>query len=942
MQGFASYGNGELYNAQIELDSSAAMWSAAGQALSSAGESLYNDIKSIGSYFPGLFSTNQNSNGTVNIIINNENPSNNWTTSELTLTQQQTISSALVNYSNGTSQVDTYNPSSGVSEEITNYSSLNATGSVTGETLEVVLASAQDPDQITASDDVVEVPDNTTATLTGNSDTIVGGNADTLTVDGTGNTATLGTGAVVTVNGDNNSLTLGNGGTITLLGTNTIFVTGDDGSLDLGTSGDTAIITGLGMVISANGDTVGTENNTNVTVNGSGNTIDFWDGNAAVTASGDTVQVGSANATEASLTGSNNTFTTWSPGTLFVSGASDNMYMDSSGVELVLTGPSMNVTPYTAGDYLYIEASTTATIDGSSETIQFAGASSHINVSGNNNVIGNTGSGDTGEYIGLLGGSGSAITINKSYIATWNNTSFSAAGNGDSIGAGSSNTINILGGEGSLLDTYTSTITISNDTKINLYGNNDTANVGAGSYIGIEGGTGITVNGSGMSVATTPNSSFNVSGGNDYINLGGTGSYVGLLGGSGYIVNGSNSNIGTWNGTSFKIDGNSDGLALGSGSNVFLSGGSNYVISTSNSLIEAVPGVSMTVYGNNNTIYGDSLTVDIIGNKGTIWGQGDTFASDGTGNYNNDSYPEPYGYSSNPESNSGYVYDTAGVNTGYGENFSGYVGSYGFASGSKKKPTTWGIDQIAKFDRFFTPSSPTAAISPATSPGLFEGPIWMGRTITWSFASAGSSALAAFSSSINAPQYQKAIVQAFQTWAAASGLTFKEVPAAQGADIVIGWGNFDTSSSGILGFTNYAFTGDQMKPGVTIRLENPSQEALLAAPGGQFDYTGTTATLYQVALHEIGHALGLSYDTNPNSIMNYSLDRSNQGLSAADISAINALYGPNASLVSNSSAGISELIQHMASFGNKQSLDTLTPIAPSNHLVEPVLAAALH
>jgi hypothetical protein len=378
-QAFASYGNGELYNAQIELDSSAAMWSAAGQALSSAGESLYNDIKSIGSYFPGLFSTNQNSNGTVNIIINNENPSNNWTTSELTLTQQQTISSALINYSNGTSQVDTYNPSSGVSEEITNYSSLNATGSVTGETLEVVLASAQDPDQITASDDVVEVPDNTTATLTGNSDTIVGGNADTLTVDGTGNTATLGTGAVVTVNGDNNSLTLGNGGTITLLGANTIFVTGDDESLDLGTSGDTAIITGLGMVISANGDTVGTENNTNVTVNGSGNTIDFWDGNAAVTASGDTVQVGSANATEASLTGSNNTFTTWSPGTLFVSGASDNMYMDSSGVELVLTGPSMNVTPYTAGDYLYIEASTTATIDGSSETIQFAGEFSYIN-----------------------------------------------------------------------------------------------------------------------------------------------------------------------------------------------------------------------------------------------------------------------------------------------------------------------------------------------------------------------------------------------------------------------------------------------------------------------------------------------------------------------------------------------------------------------------------
>ena len=254
----------------------------------------------------------------------------------------------MIDYSNGTSQVDTYSPSSGVSEEITNYSSLNATGSVTGETLEVVLASAQDPDQVTASGDVVEVPDNTTATITGNGNTVIGGNADTLTVDGS-DTATLGTGAVVTVNGDNNSLTLGSGGTITLLGANTIFVIGNDDSLALGASGEAAVITGVSMTVSASGDTVGTENNTNVTVNGSGNTIDFWNGNAAVTASGDTVQVGSANAIEASLTGNNDTFTTWSPGTLFVSGTSDNTYMDSSGVVLVLTGSSMNVTPYIAG-----------------------------------------------------------------------------------------------------------------------------------------------------------------------------------------------------------------------------------------------------------------------------------------------------------------------------------------------------------------------------------------------------------------------------------------------------------------------------------------------------------------------------------------------------------------------------------------------------------------
>ena len=146
--------------------------------------------------------------------------------------------------SDGNPFIAILNPSNG---QTTNEVAYNPDGT----TIQYVLASYETVESGTDGSEV---------SVTGNSDTINGGNADTLTVDGTGNTATLGTGAVVTVNGDNNSLTLGNGGTITLLGTNTIFVTGDDGSLDLGTSGDTAIITGLGMVISANGDTVGTEN----------------------------------------------------------------------------------------------------------------------------------------------------------------------------------------------------------------------------------------------------------------------------------------------------------------------------------------------------------------------------------------------------------------------------------------------------------------------------------------------------------------------------------------------------------------------------------------------------------------------------------------------------------------------------------------------------------
>lgn len=175
-----------------------------------------------------------------------------------------------------------------------------------------------------------------------------------------------------------------------------------------------------------------------------------------------------------------------------------------------------------------------------------------------------------------------------------------------------------------------------------------------------------------------------------------------------------------------------------------------------------------------------------------------------------------------------------------------------------------------------------------------EGPRWASQTVTWSFASLTQPGTPSFSNPIGTA-YQGLILQAIQRWSRLINVSFQQVADSPSADVRIGFADFGVST-GQIGETDYSYsTGatSYFTPGVTVQLEDPV-ETPLASVGGNLTYQNTSTDLYQVILHEFGHALGLGHDTSATAVMHPVASPTNQDLSQSDIDGINVLYAaPN-------------------------------------------------
>lgn len=126
--------------------------------------------------------------------------------------------------------------------------------------------------------------------------------------------------------------------------------------------------------------------------------------------------------------------------------------------------------------------------------------------------------------------------------------------------------------------------------------------------------------------------------------------------------------------------------------------------------------------------------------------------------------------------------------------------------------------------------------------------------------------------------------EAFDAWAAVSGITFVEVADSSAANIRVGWQPYaDSDGVGdtLAVTTTWFFDSLTNEVGIVFDPEEPWNDELF----------------YDAALHEIGHAMGLDHSDVPNAVMSglpatpYADQIGRDELTPDDIAAAQAIYG---------------------------------------------------
>lgn len=207
---------------------------------------------------------------------------------------------------------------------------------------------------------------------------------------------------------------------------------------------------------------------------------------------------------------------------------------------------------------------------------------------------------------------------------------------------------------------------------------------------------------------------------------------------------------------------------------------------------------------------------------------------------------------------------------------------------------------------------------------VFEDARWRSSgaaaTVTWSFASLNYGSLGQtysgyrdFDSSINPSSYAT-IRQAFAAWSAVANINFIEVADSVDADIRVGNVNIDgrgSSGGSILAKTLYWTVGGYLNTAEIV-----------------FDvdaYDGNN--LYETAVHEIGHAIGLGHSPLVSAVMYHLTTAQNLSgaLSSDDVLGVTTLYGAR---------GATGPVQSDDFAASTLTAGAITPGTPSGGVIE--------
>ena len=776
---------------------------------------------------------------------------------------------------------------------------VTGTASATADNENIVFNTSQ-PDTVglTGSGNTVVNDNGDGNVYSSNRDQVYLANGDTDTIDGSGGRIIADGSDTVTASGEDIAFEAGQPDTVTLNGASTGNLFENDGAGDIanldsnsvdtvyGTGGSIGI-NGIGVGVTAYGETVAlNQSGDSVTVNGNSNTINTGNttndaiglngtgdvanvSNAAVYLDNNDNSVTVVGSNDAAYAGSNSGDTigfTGQGGTdsATISNGTVNLNSGSESVTIAGSNDAANAGANSGDTFGFTGQGGTDSATISNGTVNLNSGGEGVTVVGSNDTA-NAGQ-NSGDTFGFTGTSDTAdlssgfVNLNQSSELVYVNGSSDTASSGYAgdtvVFAGSGENANLSNGTVDLSNTFNSaTVTGSNDSA---FGNtNDT--------IGFDGSN---------DKATLNNGVVNVDAANENITVVGSQNAVDSASGSDTLnIYGGSDTANVSNGT-VNID--SNGISIGvNGAGDTLQGGSSDQIHIQGSNDTTKDGSSDTLYdtgSNDSSTDTNSSLTDYGGSNDTLTGAGDSSPSASSSNDN-------YDFTDDSDD-----------------------GDFDFVFGASQAQIEAAPEAVLTSSASTTAFDPlrngvqnaetSADYSPVAS-SLFEGASWQQPTLTWAFAPAAEDGQGAapFSGAIGTEE-QPVIQQAIQDWEGVSGLRLVQAADPAQADIQIGWGDFNTLASGVLGYTSYHSDGSGDLESAKVRIEDPQQNALVADQAGNLSCASTNAELYQIALHEIGHALGLADNSDPNSVMYYGSGAQNRTLDATDIAEIQSLYGP--------------------------------------------------
>ena len=324
---------------------------------------------------------------------------------------------------------------------------------------------------------------NSSASITGNNNTIDAAAGDTLTIAGTGNV----------VSGSSVTLTVTSpGAVLTESGqSNTVQFAGGGGTLvETGSTSKTAL---YGSYVAA-----WLEDGATLTATGSHNVI-VGKRRLSITLTGDASTVQAADGSTITLGGANDT----------VEGSGLAISASPGTANLLIEGSSDNISAAT-GSSLAVQGAQ-HTITASGVAVQMLDASSTMTLFGNSNTI----YGCAGSWVAIGSGSNNVVSGSGTHIIVANPTNLLIEGSNDSVTAAPGSSLAVRGAQHTIVASGVTIQLLDASSGVNVFGDNDTVYGCSGSSVLIGSGSNNVVSGTSTNVIVNSNNPVSIQGSNN-------------------------------------------------------------------------------------------------------------------------------------------------------------------------------------------------------------------------------------------------------------------------------------------------------------------------------------------------------------------------------------------------------------------------------------------